>query len=358
MNEPSRRARFVPGWLLALIATGILIVIAAGVAIVLVTAPQNAVVPDVTGLWEPEAQDALQQAGLTLEAGGTRYSTDIVQGRVVAQDPPAGSVLSSGGVVTVIVSAGAETVTVPGLVGVDVESARRDLTGLGLAVSVRTVEATAAVDTVIELDPAVGTTVPAGSVVQLTIAGRSVNVDSLVPYPMDGVSVLLDAVAVDAESDPTREVERRVRSLLVASGATVSVTRTAAGAAADAASRARAVVATAATVVVSIDARTSGAAGMEVAVLPRDLASSSSRARRLADKLADAAAEVDQPAIRISGVGDTVLAAAPCPAVRVVLGSTADSADSERFSSPEWLDAVAQALYRAIGAVFAEQGSN
>jgi len=358
MNEPSRRARFVPGWLVALVVAGILILIAAGVGIVMVMTPDHVVVPDVTGLRRPEAQDALQQAGLTLGEGGTRYSTDIAQGLVIEQDPPAGTVLRSGDAVTVIVSAGAESVTVPALVGVDITSARRDLSGLGLAVAVRTVESTAPVDTVIETTPTAGTTVSAGTIVNVTVAGRSVSADSLVPYPMDDVTVLLDAVLVDADGEPTREVERRLRSLLEASGANVTLTRTAAGTAADQATRARTVVATTATVVMSLDARTSGDAGMEVALLPRDLASSSSRARRLADAVIEGAGAATQPRPKISGVDDPVLAAAPCPAIRVVLGNTANAADAERFRNPEWLDAMAQALYRAIGSVFADKGSN
>jgi hypothetical protein len=320
--------------------------------------PDDVIVPDITGLWEPEARDALQQAGLTLQAGGTRYSTDVVQGRVMDQDPPAGTVLSSGGAVTVIVSAGAETVTVPSLIGVDIGSARRDLTGLGLAVSVRTVESTAPVDTVIELSPEAGTTVPAGSVVNITVASRSVSSDALVPYPMNDVTVLLDAVLVDVDGDPTLEVERRLRSLLEASGATVTLTRTSGGAAADQATRARTVVATTATLVISLDARTSGAVGLEVALLPRDLASSSSRARRLADSIIEGASEASQPRAKISGVDDPVLAAAPCPAVRIVLGNTANAADVERFDDPAWLDTIAQALYRAVGTVFAAKESN
>lgn len=358
MNEPSRRARFMPGWLVALVAAGVVILIAASIAIMTVMAPEDVVVPNVTGLWEPEARDALQQTGLTLQAGGTRYSTAVVQGRVVDQDPPAGTILPSGGAVTVIVSAGAETVTVPSLIGVDIESARRDLTNLGLAVSVRAVESTAPLDTVIALAPEAGTTVPEGSVVNITVAARSVSSDSLVPYRMNDVSVLLDAVAVDADSEPTREVERRLRSLLEASGATVTLTRSAGGDAADQATRARVVVATTATLVVSLDARTTGAAGMEVVLLPRDLASSSSRARRLADTFIEGAGEVTQPHVKISGVDDTVLAAAPCPAVRVVLGTTANAADLERFEDPAWLDAIAQVLYRAVGSVFAAKGSN
>jgi len=348
----------VPGWLIALAAAGVLIVIAAAVGIAVVMAPEDVVIPDVTGLWKPEAQDALQRAGLTLEEGGTRYSTDVVQGRVIDQDPPAGTVLRSGGTVTVIVSAGAETVTVPALVGVDIASARRDLAGLGLAVAVRTVESTAPVDTVTETTPTAGTTVPAGTVVNVTVAARSVSTDSLVPYPMDDVTVLVDAVLVEADGEPTREIERRLRSLLEASGAKVTLTRTSAGAAADQATRARTVVATTATVVVSLDARTSGAAGIEVALLPRDLASTSSRARRLADAVIESVGEVAQPRPKISGVDDPVLAAAPCPAVRIVLGNTSNAADAERFEDPEWLDAVAQALYRAVGSVFADKGSS
>ncbi|HZL04421.1 MAG TPA: PASTA domain-containing protein, partial [Coriobacteriia bacterium] len=277
---------------------------------------------------------------------------------VVSQDPPPGTLLHTGNAVSVIVSAGGETVRVPGLVGVDIESARRDLAALGLTVWLRTVVSTSTVDTVIGTDPAAGASVAPGSIVRLTVSARSTDSDALVPYPMDGIAVLLDAVDVAADKDPTREVERRLRSLLEASGATVSLTRTPAGAASDAAARARVVVATTAAVVVSLDARTSEAAGMEVVLLPRDLASTSSRSRRFADALVDASGALDQPTVKISGVDDMVLAAAPCPALRVVLGSTMDSADAERFGDPSWLDAVAQALYRSLGTVFSDKGTN
>ncbi|HZL05470.1 MAG TPA: PASTA domain-containing protein, partial [Coriobacteriia bacterium] len=80
MDEPPRRARFIPGWLIGLVAAGIIIVIVATAAILTVTAPDDVVVPDVTGLREPEARDALQEAGLTLLNGGTRFSPETVQG--------------------------------------------------------------------------------------------------------------------------------------------------------------------------------------------------------------------------------------------------------------------------------------
>jgi hypothetical protein len=348
----------MPGWLIAFVAAGIVIVIAAIVAITMVPAPGGIPVPAVTGLAESEARGALQHVGLTMQTGGTRYSIDVRQGDVISQEPSAGTLLTPGDAVVVIVSAGAETVIVPGLVGAEVESARRDLSGLGLAVAVQTVESTAAAGTVLELVPAAGTVVDTGSVIRLIVAGRSVSSEALVPYPMDGISVMLDAVAVDSDLDPTREVERRLRSLLEASGAEVAVTRRPAGKAADAGTRARAVVATSATVVVSLDARISGAGGIEVLLLARDLASTTSKARRFADAVSDASRSLDQSAAKLRAVEDTVLASAPCPALRIVLGSVADTKDAQRFGDATWLDSVAQALYRSIGTVFAANGSN
>lgn len=359
MEERPSRPRFVPPWLIPLAVAGILVIAGAVTAIVLIaTAPESVVVPDVTGMAESEARGLLQSDGLTLTRASTRFSVEVPQGTVISQDPPAGTRLDPGEAVLVVVSAGAERVTVPDLIGDSAETARIDLTEIGLAYEVTSVESTAPVGTVVGLDPSPGTEVELGSVVRIVVVQRSTGSDALAPYALSGTQILLDSVAGTAESEVTLEVERRLRSLLEASGATVSVTRTAAGASADPTTRSRAVIATTAAVVITLDVRTEGDPGLEIVLLPRDLASTASRARRLADELLATLGELGQAAPALHAADDVVLAAAPCPAVRVVLGNTAEDADTVRFNDPEWLDEVAQAMYRAIGSVFATTGTD
>ena len=72
-----------------------------------------AVVPQLSGLTEPEALAALERAGFVGQAGAPAYSESIEQGRVLGQDSAAGSEKEAGAIVTYYLSLGKEPVVVP-----------------------------------------------------------------------------------------------------------------------------------------------------------------------------------------------------------------------------------------------------
>ncbi|WKD56617.1 Serine/threonine-protein kinase PknB [Corynebacterium capitovis DSM 44611] len=98
-------------------------------------------VPDVAGLTAQDAAAVLAEAGLELNTDIQREASDTVaEGVISSQNPAAGSQISKGSKVSVVVSTGRETVTVPSLAGMDVSQATSTLTSLGLKATVTTVD--------------------------------------------------------------------------------------------------------------------------------------------------------------------------------------------------------------------------
>ena len=88
-------------------------------------------VTDYTGQPAADAQTALSQAGLTVDATQQQYSDTVPKGSVVSQDPSSGT-LYKGDKVTLVVSKGPEYVTIPPLFGMKVADAEKALTDLNL----------------------------------------------------------------------------------------------------------------------------------------------------------------------------------------------------------------------------------
>ena len=98
--------------------------------------PSTAVVPDVLGKQEAEAQDLLTQAGYTMVSSAA-YSETVPQGQVSLQVPGGGSITEPGIAVAVLVSAGPrppESVVVPDVRGMSVTEATQALEQAGLGV--------------------------------------------------------------------------------------------------------------------------------------------------------------------------------------------------------------------------------
>lgn len=106
--------------------------------------PQRVPVPDVAGYDAEDARMLLESAGLRV--GGTE-STQAPTPRNVAVNtrPPAGSTLSPGSEVVLVVSVGAATIRVPNLVGLTVDEARLALETAGLALGTVFSQTTSAV---------------------------------------------------------------------------------------------------------------------------------------------------------------------------------------------------------------------
>ncbi|MDY5785605.1 Stk1 family PASTA domain-containing Ser/Thr kinase [Corynebacterium sp.] len=98
-------------------------------------------VPDVTGLNPQDAAAALADADLELNTQlRSEFSEDVPEGDIISQNPAAGSQLSKGSQVSVVVSKGHERVTVPSLVGMDVNQASAMLTSMDLRAAITEVD--------------------------------------------------------------------------------------------------------------------------------------------------------------------------------------------------------------------------
>ncbi|MDQ3878193.1 MAG: PASTA domain-containing protein, partial [Actinomycetota bacterium] len=83
-------------------------------------------VPDVQGDTEDEAVAKIEDAGLTASVHHDPSDT-VPEGRVISQDPPAGSSASQGDTVTIDVSTGPESRSMPNEVGEDADAAQAQL---------------------------------------------------------------------------------------------------------------------------------------------------------------------------------------------------------------------------------------
>ncbi len=305
-------------------------------------------VPAVTGRSGIEATAILENAGLVAVDGGQRFSVTVPKGSVISQEPTAGSLVKRGDAVTVVVSAGSESQTMPDVIGQTLDQAKSQLEQLGFRVAVETIEASATEGTVMESYPAAGFEVRSGASVRLTVAGRPLASSVLLPYQMEGVTVFLDPTPVQSGADVTLEVSRRLQALLEASGAHVVVTRSATTTATSSGDRAALAKDTTATVAVVLDIALSGPSGLQVTTAASATASSTA----LAAAITEASRLPGQTVISPGTTTSPILSATTAPGVRVVLGNTRATDDTAHFADPAWADSIARAIYRALGANF------
>lgn len=128
-------------------------------------------VPNVAGENRDAAAAALRDLGLIVEV---REQTDpaVPINVVITTDPTPGKVLDSGATITMVVSTGKPRISVPSVVGLMPEEARRTLIEAGLTVANedRTAPSTPEAEgSVISTDPAAGASIPFDQVVQLTV---------------------------------------------------------------------------------------------------------------------------------------------------------------------------------------------
>ena len=98
--------------------------------------PPLAVIPSVVGMAEADAVAALEAAGFAVAASLVN-DPDVAPGIVVSQDPPGGGEAEMGSTVTIAVSDGPGTVSVPNVVGSQENSARNQLEQAGFVVAVQ-----------------------------------------------------------------------------------------------------------------------------------------------------------------------------------------------------------------------------
>lgn len=123
-DKPKRKKKW---WLWILLA---LLLIGGGIgAYVIADEMSRAVVPDVVGMTSDEATTELEAVGFVVETT-ERMSDNILVGNVISQTPQAGRKPKRGTTVTIVVSAGKETVEMPDVEGLSQSAAERTLKDL------------------------------------------------------------------------------------------------------------------------------------------------------------------------------------------------------------------------------------
>ena len=145
--------------------------------------PEKVTVPDVVGKDFELAKAELTDAKLTVAKGPTRYDDNLPAGVVVATEPKVGTVLKPGAKVTLVVSKGRAPVSVPNLVGKNINEARAILAQFGLTPVETYKDSDKPTDEVLGQSPADGTGVEKGAQVKLEISKGPAQV--IVPRVID-----------------------------------------------------------------------------------------------------------------------------------------------------------------------------
>lgn len=175
---------------------------------------QEITMPDLLGNVYQTAKIKLQQYDLNLNVMREEaFSDEYPVGQIMETQPKLGTVLQKGDTVTLIVSKGAEKITVPTFVGMSYERAKNEAEKLGLKVGTpeyRYYDPTANEGDVIEQSILNGTTVQGGTEIVFTVYGsmadnmRTVRVEFLIPDEFSGedtirVEFVMDDQVVDTK---------------------------------------------------------------------------------------------------------------------------------------------------------------
>jgi eukaryotic-like serine/threonine-protein kinase len=133
--------------------------------------PSKVKVPDVVGQPVQNATSTLRRAGLGSNV--TEVPNSAPKGRVVAQNPPAGTEVRGGTTVTLLVSSGkggggGGNIGLPNVVGLPVATARNLLAALGFRVGIG-YTAGGPRNRVVSQSPGAGTQLPRGAYVTLVV---------------------------------------------------------------------------------------------------------------------------------------------------------------------------------------------
>jgi len=216
------------GWMYAVIALALLAV--AGIAGFLLVgnkhSPQQKQVPSVVGLTQAAATQAIQAEGF--KAGAQNEASDTVdKGNVARQSPEASTLLDVGSTVTIWVSTGPSTATVPDLVGSTQTDALNELKAAGLTVGTTTTQditydlasknpavMSAAANTVVATSPAANQPVSPGSSVNLVLSSGRVVVPDVTGKTKDQATQILQTILQLQVSTTTQNSTRTAGTVI------------------------------------------------------------------------------------------------------------------------------------------------
>lgn len=167
--RPVPRRRNPWPWV-ALVALLLIAGLAAAWAFGLFDTEPKVVVPDLVGMTELEAQEALESVELSVGPIEYRHSEEP-SGTVISHDPSAGSEVAPGSEVELTISSGIEQFAIPDLVGLTESEALAELRKAGFELNTIERRFSGEPDgVVIEQTPAAGEQAPAGALVTLVIS--------------------------------------------------------------------------------------------------------------------------------------------------------------------------------------------
>lgn len=217
-DADDRRRSRRRGWIAVLLVFLALLLTAGGVALfgILNSQPQEPVltaVPDVDSMTETDASNALTAVGLRPQVEQV-FHDEVESGLAIGTDPAAGSDVEPDSLVTLEISKGPANRTIPEEIFQMTESSARDaLESVGLRGGSVTEanSATVPVGRVIATEPALGSSLPAGSEVNLVLSTGQVTVPRVVGLTSDeAVAILEDparALVPRIEEEPNAVVE-------------------------------------------------------------------------------------------------------------------------------------------------------
>ena len=129
--------------------------------------PEQVQAPDVAGMTEAAARQALGEDGFTLAPIQTATSDTVRQGRVISQDPGPEDFVDPGAEVTLVISEGKPQVQVPSVVGLKRGDAADQLRNAQLKVTQEEAESDEPKGEVVRTDPAAGEMVGEGASVTI-----------------------------------------------------------------------------------------------------------------------------------------------------------------------------------------------
>lgn len=140
------------------------------------------VMPSVIDINEESAIKMLQERGLLVTIKNREYNQQIIEGNVISQSVSPQKKIKKGAVIELTISKGSELVTVPNIVGFDINNIQKLLADYGLEISEKTYEESdAKKDLIIKQLPQAGEKVKKGSQINLVISSGQPDKKVVVP---------------------------------------------------------------------------------------------------------------------------------------------------------------------------------
>ena len=178
--------------------------------------PDSVTIPHLSGVTFAQAKTALSKLDVTWNQAN-ESSSEYASGLVTRTDPTAGTTVATGSTITVYVSSGKPTVTVPDIQNMTVPAATAALKAVGLSVGATTTQnsATVGANVVMASNPTAGQSAPAGSAVAITVSSGNVTVPNVVGQSIAAAQQSLTAVGLVSVPTPDSSCPQNTGAPLV-----------------------------------------------------------------------------------------------------------------------------------------------